>query len=122
MPVDRILMRQALNNLITNAIHAMHESGLIRIISEIDDSGYYLIIRIIDNGPGIKSQFLDRIFDPGFTLGKNGTGLGLAIVEKIIIEHNGKISCKSDEGQGAEFIIMLPLNSGDSDGANTADR
>ncbi len=108
--LDRALMRQALNNLISNSVHAMHEEGIIRIICELDREEQFLLLRIIDNGPGIKAEHIEKVFDPGFTLGKNGTGLGLAIVEKIVLEHNGKIFCKSEEGKGAEFIIMLPVN------------
>lgn len=113
LQLDRGLMRQALNNLINNSIQAMNENGIIKIICEPDRDGFYLIIRIIDNGPGIKPQHIDKVFDPGFTSGKNGTGLGLAIVEKIILEHEGKIYCRSEEGKGAEFIIKLPYDRGD---------
>ncbi len=118
--IDRALIRQALNNLISNAIHAMNEEGVIKVVCRIDDEGYNITVRITDNGPGIRAEHLERVFDPGFTIGKNGTGLGLAIVEKIVLEHDGKIYCKSEEGKGAEFIIKLPVNKGDFNGANTA--
>jgi len=121
LSLDRALMRQAFNNLLSNSIQAMRESGIIRIICEPDKEGFYLVIRIVDNGPGIKAEHVDKIFDPGFTFGKNGTGLGLAIVEKIVLEHDGKIYCRSEEGKGAEFIIKLPVNIGDFNGKNTAD-
>ncbi len=122
IPVDRALMRQALNNLISNSIQAMSENGKIRIICELDSDRGYLDIIIKDNGPGIQAQFIEKVFDPGFTFGKNGTGLGLAIVEKIILEHDGKIYCKSIEGEGAEFIIRLPINREGLNGQNTTDR
>ncbi len=121
LQLDRALMRQAFNNLLSNSIQAMHEKGVIKIFCEPDREGLYLVIRVIDNGPGIKPQHIDKVFDPGFTFGKNGTGLGLAIVEKIVLEHDGKIYCRSEEGNGAEFIIKLPVDRGDFDGKNTAD-
>jgi len=120
LQLDRALMRQAFNNLIINSIQAMRENGEIRIICEPDQDGLYLLISIHDTGPGIDAQHIDRIFDPGFTFGKNGTGLGLAIVEKIILEHDGKIYCRSENGMGAEFIIKLPVGRGDFNGKNTA--
>ncbi len=121
MQLDRALLRQAFNNLLSNSIQAMRENGVIRIVCEPDREGLYIVIRIIDNGPGIKAQHIEKVFDPGFTFGKNGTGLGLAIVEKIVLEHDGKIYCRSEEGKGAEFIIKLPVYRGDFNGKNTAD-
>ena len=106
--IDRGLFRQALNNIISNSIQAFSEKGLIIITTGLDQSGSYQVVRIKDNGPGIKAGDIDKIFEPGFTLKKTGTGLGLAIVEKIVFEHEGKIYCKSIEGQGAEFYINVP--------------
>jgi len=108
--VDRSLMRQVFNNIITNSIHAMNEKGNITIKLFTESSGLFVVLSIKDDGPGIKEELVDKIFDPGFTLKKNGTGLGLAIVEKIILEHNGRIYCNSKEGEGAEFIIKLPVS------------
>lgn len=111
--IDRGLVRQALNNIISNSIQAFCENGLIKITTGIDGSGVYQMIKIKDNGPGIKSGDIEKIFEPGFTLKKTGTGLGLAIVEKIMFEHDGKIFCSSTEGQGAEFILMFPIETGE---------
>ena len=113
--VDRSLIRQALNNIINNSIHAVNENGLIVITSSVDETGLYQIIKIQDNGTGIDPDDIDKIFDPGFTLKKTGTGLGLAIVEKIILEHNGKILCRSAIGQGTEFVLMFQSNIGARD-------
>jgi nitrogen fixation/metabolism regulation signal transduction histidine kinase len=110
--IDRSLIRQALNNIIGNSIQALAENGLIIVTTDIDDSGLYQVVKIRDNGPGIKPGDIEKIFEPGFTLKKSGTGLGLAIVEKIIFEHDGKIYCRSIEGQGAEFILKLPAGTG----------
>jgi len=110
--IDRGLIRQALNNIITNSIQAFSEDGLIIISTGLDESGLYQVVKIKDNGPGIKTGDIEKIFEPGFTLKKTGTGLGLAIVEKIIFEHDGKVYCRSIEGQGAEFILMFPVETG----------
>jgi len=110
--IDRSLLRQALNNIISNSIQACSENGIIIITTGMDESGLYQVIKIKDNGPGIKAANIEKIFEPGFTLKKSGTGLGLAIVEKIVFEHDGKIFCRSIEGQGAEFILMFPAQTG----------
>jgi two-component system, NtrC family, sensor kinase len=71
-----------------------------------------IAIRIADNGSGIKEDVLSKLFDPFFTtkpVGK-GTGLGLSISYQIVVEkHGGKMQCYSAPGQGAEFVIQLPL-------------
>ncbi len=108
IPIDRGLVRQALNNIISNSIQAFHENGIIIITTGLDDSDCYQVVTVKDNGPGINAKDVEKIFEPGFTLKKTGTGLGLAIVEKIILEHDGKIYCRSVEGQGAEFTLMFP--------------
>jgi two-component system, chemotaxis family, sensor kinase Cph1 len=78
------------------------------------------IVRIADNGPGIPTAIVSRIFDPFFTtkvVGK-GTGLGLSISYQIIVEkHRGKLTCNSIVGEGAEFIVEIPVvpKSQDSD-------
>jgi two-component system nitrogen regulation sensor histidine kinase NtrY len=108
--IDRSLVRQALNNIINNSIHAINENGLIVITSSLDETGSYQIVKIQDDGPGVSPENLAKIFEPGFTLKKSGTGIGLAIVEKIILEHNGKIYCNSVESQGTEFVLMFQAN------------
>ena len=57
----------------------------------------------------MKEDELSKIFEPGFSTKPSGTGLGLAIVEKIVLEHNGTISCLSNYGEGTKCIIELPI-------------
>lgn len=116
---DRGLLRQALNNLITNAVQAVIGNGIITVRSWADSASGEAVVSIEDTGIGIDEKDLERIFEPGWTSGKNGTGLGLAIVEKIVFEHNGRIRCTSRKGEGARFEIRLPLNSGVTNGSNT---
>ena len=82
----------------------------IKIITEVDQE--FALISIADNGMGMNAEVQQRLFDPFYTtkeVGK-GTGMGLSISYKIIVEkHNGKLQCISEPGQGAEFIIAIPL-------------
>jgi signal transduction histidine kinase len=110
--VDPFQMQQVFLNIIVNAEFAMleaHHRGRITITTEKIDSS--IKISFADDGPGISEENLKHIFDPFFTtkeVGK-GTGLGLSICHGIINEHGGKIYAKSEKGQGATFIIELPL-------------
>ncbi len=114
---DRVLIKQALNNIIYNAVQAMDGMGSIEIRAEQCQEGV-VQISIRDDGPGIGEDDLDKIFEPGFTLKKDGSGIGLAIVRKIVLEHFGKIKCKSIKGEGAEFIIQLPIDPENENGKN----
>ncbi len=83
---------------------------MIRIRTEVLDQNW-VVIKIADNGSGIPTEIQDRIFDPFFTTKEpgKGTGLGLAISYQIIAQHHGKIEVNSVPGQGAEFMITLPV-------------
>jgi len=70
----------------------------------------FVEIRIMDSGPGIPADLIDRIFEPYVTSKPKGTGLGLAIVQKIIEEHGGIVWLENnDDGVGACAIIRLPI-------------
>lgn len=62
-----------------------------------------------DNGTGIESDNLGRIFDPFFSSRESGTGLGLAVVHRIIESHGGRIDVESKKGRGTTFRILLPI-------------
>jgi signal transduction histidine kinase len=67
-------------------------------------------MRFTDTGPGVPTELGDRIFEPFFSYGKReGAGLGLAIARRIVEEHSGELGLESHEGQGATFVISLPL-------------
>ncbi len=117
--LDRVLIRQALNNLITNAVQAIPGNGSVTVTSCYDIANNEIIVSVGDTGTGISGDDLERIFEPGYTSRENGTGLGLAIVEKIVFEHDGSISCESSPGEGSVFTIKLPVLSGGDDGINT---
>ena len=96
-------------NILMNACQAIENKGKITISTEIDNDN--LVVKIKDNGKGIKKENLNKIFDAGFTTKSVGvgTGLGLAISSKIIAKHNGTIRVLSEENKGTEFIITIPV-------------
>ncbi len=110
--IDKVLIRQAFNNLLANAVYAMEETGKITLTTEYDVNNSRIIIRLKDTGLGIDSDLIDKIFVPGFSQKSSGSGLGLAIVEKIILEHFGTITCNSVKGQGTEFVIAFQVMTG----------
>jgi signal transduction histidine kinase len=67
------------------------------------------VIRITDEGEGFPKSIKDQIFDPFFTTKEEGTGLGLNIAFNIIHEHGGWLDVTSEEGNGASFVITLPI-------------
>jgi PAS domain S-box-containing protein len=106
--VDTKYLKQALLNIIKNAVEAIIDGGKIRIKTKESSDGDVLI-SIIDTGEGIPSEIMGKIFEPYFTTRKSGTGLGLVIVYKIIKELGGDIKIKSKEGEGTTFTVLLPV-------------
>jgi signal transduction histidine kinase len=104
---DERYMKQALLNLIKNAIAAMGAGGTLKIKTEGTDAE--IQISVCDTGVGIPEENLSKIFEPYFTTKETGSGLGLTLVFKIIREHRGEVSVKSREGAGSCFIITLPV-------------
>jgi PAS domain S-box-containing protein len=111
---DDALLRQAILNLARNAAEAATDNpagGRVILRGEIDKSGPLQgqRISISDNGPGIPSEALTKIFMPFYTTKANGTGLGLAVVQKIVVQHGGSIEARNQAAGGAEFIVWLPF-------------
>jgi PAS domain S-box-containing protein len=104
---DERFMKQALLNLIKNAIAAMSDGGTLTVTTGFNDTEIQISIK--DTGVGISEENLPKIFEPYFTTKPTGTGLGLTLVFKIIREHRGDLNVKSREGEGADFIITLPI-------------
>lgn len=101
-------MRQALVNLLQNALDATPSGGTITL--ECQTLPDWLQISIRDTGQGIKPEHMDKIFNLYFTTKPTGTGLGLSLVHQIISQHQGSIHVKSKWGVGTEFTIRLPLS------------
>jgi len=103
---DEILLRQALKNLIQNAIEAMPEGGEVTIKGVKGDAEY--LISISDTGKGIPDEIKEKIFIPFFTTKEKGTGLGLSIVHKVITAHGGEVFFDSTK-EGTTFTLKLPV-------------
>jgi len=105
--MDERYMKQALLNLVMNAMAAMPKGGVFTIATNHVDNE--IRISLCDTGVGISKENLAKIFEPYFTTKETGTGLGLTQVYKIIREHQGEITVDSEPGTGAEFKIILPI-------------
>lgn len=100
---------QCYTHIVKNACDAMTDGGKIFVSTKRSDKSVEIQIR--DTGVGISDSFKDKIFEPFMSFGKKeGTGLGLSITKKIVESHNGKIDVKSVLGEGATFIITLPIS------------
>jgi two-component system, LuxR family, sensor kinase FixL len=107
-PCDPDRIRQVLMNLISNAMQAMEKGGAVSISTEKRSES--VLIRITDQGIGMKENELLRIFEPFYTTRQKGAGLGLAISYKIVQAHGGDITAVSSPGQGTSFVITLPTH------------
>jgi len=111
--IDAKYLKQALLNIIKNAIGAMPDGGHLKIRTEKDHG--MVNISIEDDGTGISEENMSKIFEPYFTTKDFGSGLGLTVVYKVIKEHQGDISINSLEGKGTTFTISLPLPQNERD-------
>ena len=107
--LDRQQIKQALINLIDNAIGAIKKEGGISFAVTYDSILKRTRIEVADNGPGINNHNKTRLFEPNFSTKKTGMGLGLTIVSTIIADHHGFISVQDNVPRGAKFVIELPV-------------
>jgi signal transduction histidine kinase len=112
---DPMRLGQVFDNLINNAVKYAPDST---VIIRLETEGDQAIISFIDDGPGIDSEHLERIFQrfyrvPETRMAARGSGLGLYICRKIISAHQGEILAKSEIGKGTTFIIRIPLTEGE---------
>jgi signal transduction histidine kinase/pSer/pThr/pTyr-binding forkhead associated (FHA) protein len=117
--VDSEGLHKAVLNIITNGLDALQgqENPKIMVQTVLESTGRWAQIVLHDNGPGIPKESQNDIFKPFVsTKGSKGTGLGLAVSRKILREHGGDIILHSDPGQGAKFILRLPLPAADAAG------
>lgn len=104
-------IEQVLLNLLLNARDAFEEGATScpRIDLELDVEEDNLVLRVMDNGPGMDATTRQRVFEPFFTTKGAGTGLGLATAHAILCEHGGSIECASKPSRGTEFTLRLPI-------------
>jgi signal transduction histidine kinase len=109
----KVLIRQILVNLLTNAAEALGSGGEIRLVSRegcCSDRGRYVEICVADNGPGIPAAIRERLFRPVVsTKGGAHAGAGLSIVKGMVEDLGGRISCHSQADVGSSFYIQLPI-------------
>jgi two-component system, sporulation sensor kinase E len=105
--MDGRYMKQAILNLVMNAVSAMPKGGTLRI--ETVRHGDEVRIQVADTGTGIPEEIIGKIFEPYFTTKQFGTGLGLTIVFKIVKAHLGDIAVSSRLAEGSTFTISLPI-------------
>jgi two-component system, sporulation sensor kinase E len=111
LDLDEKYIKQALLNIIKNAIGAMPKGGelLIRTIIDAGD----VVLQISDTGVGVPDENIAKIFEPYFTTKEFGSGLGLTVVYKIIQEHGGEITLSSKKGEGTTFSLSFPVPAGE---------
>ncbi|MEO8705791.1 MAG: ATP-binding protein [Kofleriaceae bacterium] len=113
---DRMLLREALLNVVSNAAEACAPAGgtvLVRARAVASPNGGTApIVELVvsDTGPGIPRAHLSRLFVPGFTTKETGSGVGLAIAERVVAAHHGRITVDSEEGRGTTITITLPTD------------
>lgn len=113
---DADQIRQVFWNLARNAVQAMPHGGVLTVRTTIDDDSYH--ITFADNGRGMSSADLGRLFQPFRTNFPSGTGLGMAISYRIVQEHGGRIDVTSSEGTGSAITVSLPVVASTNRGIN----
>lgn len=98
-------LKEVLLNLLENARAALDAGGTITVSAHRDDAG--IALAVADNGPGIPSDFLPRVFDPHFSTRSAGTGLGLAIVRRLVESWGGSVTAESEIGKGTTIRVVL---------------
>jgi signal transduction histidine kinase len=106
--VDAGQLRQALENLIRNALDATPEGGRVEISLQSRGDGHEISVR--DSGRGIDAADLPRIFDLYFTTKADGTGIGLPVSQQVVVAHGGRIDVDSAPGAGTRMTVHLPAS------------
>jgi len=105
--VDGKQIKQALINLLDNAVEATEAPGTVRVWAERDNT--LLRLHVADTGRGISDKDKDKLFLPYFSTKGRGTGLGLAIVQRIVNDHHGRIRVEANRPKGTVFTLELPM-------------
>jgi len=108
LKADTIQLTQIIFNLIINAVYFSPQNGLVTIYAS--QSKNYIILKISDEGPGLSTEALEKVFQPFFTTKPtgDGSGLGLSVVHGIVASHKGNISVENNSEKGATFTVKLP--------------
>ena len=110
---DENQLLQLFHLILENAIDAMNGNGKIEIITKLEENinsennNDFIIVEFKDNGSGIPTEIIEKVFEPYFTTKKDGTGIGLALAKKIVEDHEGKIEIESELNKGTTVKIIL---------------
>lgn len=107
LEADRNLLEQVLINLILNAVEAVREKPSASITLSASREKDKIILSVADNGKGIPSELMDKIFIPFFSTRKNGNGIGLSLCKQIMMLHGGNIRVHTQEGVGTSFRLIF---------------
>ena len=110
---DAEQIKRSIINLLDNAVAVLPDSGNIDIDLSVQPESQNVVIKVVDNGPGISNENKLKLFEPYFSTKKSGTGLGLAIVSTIVSDHGGYIRVLDNDPHGSVFVIELPFASED---------
>jgi PAS domain S-box-containing protein len=105
--LDEKYFKQAVMNIVKNALAAMPDGGTLAVKTRCRGDNVELIIE--DTGEGMSEDVREKIFEPYFTTRDFGSGIGLTLVYKVVKEHMGEISVRSEEGEGTRFILTFPV-------------
>ncbi len=114
--LDPQQIKQAMINLLGNAVSAIKEKGLIQVLLAHDPILKMVRIEVTDDGPGISDEDKIRLFEPYFSTKQAGMGLGLTIVNSIVADHFGMVRVQDNHPHGAKFVIELPVYGESMDG------
>jgi signal transduction histidine kinase len=109
---DRMLLREALLNLVANAVEACAGGGRVTVSAVVRPVGSAPVLEIAvrDTGPGISERELARVTAPGYTTKESGSGLGLAVAERVVAAHRGRLLIDSEVGRGTAVTALLPFD------------
>jgi len=110
VPADARQLRQALVNVVQNALQAMAGGGKLTVRARRE--GRAVVLEIADTGPGVPGHLREKVFEPFYTTRATGTGLGLAVVRRVAADHRGTASVENGPTGGAVFTLRLPLDDG----------
>ena len=100
-------LSRAFANLLLNAADATNGSGSVEVVARAANG--FVEVRVLDSGPGIAPEHLERVWEPDFTTKSRGTGLGLALVRQTVQAHGGRVAARNRPEGGAEFRVLLPI-------------
>ncbi len=108
--VDRIQIQQVITNLVRNAAEALEGTATGKIVLSTERTKESIFIRVADNGPGIRDDIKQRLFEPFVTSKEDGMGIGLSISKAIIDSHQGEILVEDNDPSGTLFVLRLPAS------------